>query len=41
MDIRVFGVLKRKQSKLYDGAMRACPGSAWPKADAVRTSIDA
>jgi hypothetical protein len=41
MDVRLFGVFKRKQSKLYDGAMRACPGKAWTKADAVRTIIDA
>jgi hypothetical protein len=41
MDVRVFGVLKRKQSKLYDDAIRACPGRAWTKADAVRTTIDA
>jgi hypothetical protein len=41
MDVRVFGVLKRKQSKLYDDAMRACPGRAWTEADAVRTIIDA
>jgi hypothetical protein len=41
MDVRVFGVLKRKQSKLYDNAMRECPGRAWTKADSVRTSIDA
>jgi hypothetical protein len=41
MDVRVFGVLKRKQSKLYDNAMRECPGRAWTKADSVRTIIDA
>jgi hypothetical protein len=41
MDVRVFGVLKRKQGKLYDGAMRECPGRAWTKADAVRTIIEA
>jgi hypothetical protein len=41
MDVRVFGVLKRKQSKLYDNAMRACPGRDWTKADSVRTIIDA
>jgi hypothetical protein len=34
-------VLKRKQRKLYDDGMRACPGRAWTKADAVRTIIDA
>jgi hypothetical protein len=28
MDVRVFGVLKRKQSKHYDDTMRACPGRA-------------
>jgi hypothetical protein len=37
MDVRVFGVLKRKQSKLYDNAMRECPGRARTKADSVRT----
>jgi hypothetical protein len=42
MDVRVFGVLKREQSKIYDDAMRACPsGSAWTKADAVRSIIEA
>jgi hypothetical protein len=41
VDVRVFGVLKRKQSKLYDDAIRACPGRAWTTADAVRTIIDA
>jgi hypothetical protein len=41
MDVRVFGVLKRKQSKLYDDAMRPCPGRPWAKADAVRTLIEA
>jgi hypothetical protein len=41
MDVCVFGVLKRKQIKLYDNAMRACPGRAWTKADSVRTIIDA
>jgi hypothetical protein len=41
IDVRVFGVLKRKQSKLYDNAMCACPGLPWVKADAVRTIIDA
>jgi hypothetical protein len=41
MDVRVFGVLKSKQSKLYDNAMRECPGRAWTKADSVRTIIDA
>jgi hypothetical protein len=41
VDVRVFGVLKRKQSKLYDDAGRECPGRAWTKADAVRTIIDA
>jgi hypothetical protein len=40
-DVRVFGVLRRNQSKLYDDAMRACPGRAWTKADAVRAIIDA
>jgi hypothetical protein len=41
MDVRGLGVLKGKQSKLYDNAMRACPGRAWTKADAVRTIIEA
>jgi hypothetical protein len=41
MDVRVFGVLTRKQSRLYDDGMRAYPGRAWAKADAVRTIIDA
>jgi hypothetical protein len=41
MDVRVFGVLKRKQSKRYDDVMRECPGKARTKADAVRTIIDA
>jgi hypothetical protein len=41
MDVRVFGVLKRKQSKLYDEAMRECPGRAWTKASAVRTIVEA
>jgi hypothetical protein len=40
-DIRVFGVLKRKQSSLYDDAMRACPGRAGTTADAVRTFVEA
>jgi hypothetical protein len=43
-DVRVFCVfcvLKRKQSKLNDDAMRACPGRAWTKADAVCTIIEA
>jgi hypothetical protein len=41
MDVRVFGVLKRKQSRLYDDAMRERPGRAWTKADVVRTTIEA
>jgi hypothetical protein len=41
VDVRVFGVLKRKQSKLYDNAMRVCPGRARTKAYAVRTIIEA
>jgi hypothetical protein len=41
MDVSVFGVLKRKQIKLHDGAMRECPGRAWTEADAVRTMIEA
>jgi hypothetical protein len=41
MDVRVFGVLKRKQSELCDNAMRERPGRAWTKADSVRTIIDA
>jgi hypothetical protein len=41
MDVRVFGVLKRKQSKLYDDAMRACPGRAWTRVGAVRTTVEA
>jgi hypothetical protein len=41
MDVRVFGVLKRKQSKLNDNAMRECPGRARTKADSVRTIIGA
>jgi hypothetical protein len=40
MDVPVFGVLKRKQSKLYDNAMREYPGRARTKADSVRTIVD-
>jgi hypothetical protein len=39
MDDRDFGVLRRTQSRLYDDAMRACPGRAWTHA--VRTITDA
>jgi hypothetical protein len=41
MGVGVFGVLERKQSKLYDDAMRACPGRAWAETEAVRTIIEA
>jgi hypothetical protein len=41
IDVRVFGVLKRKLSRLDDCALRACSGRAWTKADAVRTIIEA
>jgi hypothetical protein len=44
VNVRIFGVLKRKQGKqgkLYGDAMRACPGRAWTKADAPRTIIEA
>jgi hypothetical protein len=53
MDVRIFGVLKRKQGKqggqgkqgkqgkLYGDAMCACPGRSWTKADAPRTIIEA
>jgi hypothetical protein len=44
LQVRVLGVLKRKQrrqSKLYDEAMGACPGRAWTEADAARMMMDA
>jgi hypothetical protein len=41
MDVRVFGVLDRKQSKLCDQARRSCSGRAWTKAVAVRGIVEA